>query len=299
VECYSEDPFLTAKLGLEMVKALQSERVVSTPKHFAVYSAPKGGRDGAARTDPHITEREMHEVYLEPFRVAFMDGKAMGTMSSYNDYNGVPISGSHYFLTELLREKWGFNGYVVSDSWAVGGLGGRHFVAENFKESTYLSVMAGLNIRTNFSPPEDFILPLRELIAEERINEEIINDRVRDVLRVKFWLGLFDEPYVSTPEKANEIIHKSEHEKTALQASRESIVLLKNENSILPIDKNKVKSILITGPNAKAVNHSISRYGPSKIDVISIFKVLFCFLIDQLFYKTFFIDADTEVIIGQ
>jgi beta-glucosidase len=272
VECYSEDPFLVSQLGLEMVKSLQSKGVASTAKHYAVYSAPKGGRDGAARTDPHITEREMHQIYLEPFRTAVKEGNILGLMSSYNDYNGIPVTGSHYFLTELLRENWGFNGYIVSDSWAVGGLQGRHYVAENYKECVFQSVLAGLNIRTNFTPPEDFILPLRELVKEGRISMKIIDDRVMDILRVKFLLGLFDNPYVENPLDADKIVHSREKEKIALQASRESIVLLKNEDNLLPVNKETVQSVLITGPNAKAVNHSISRYGPSHVDVISVYE---------------------------
>lgn len=271
VECYSEDPFLVAQFGTRMVRALQKEGVASTAKHFAVYSAPKGGRDGGVRTDPHITEREVHELYLKPFEAVVKEANILGLMSSYNDYNGIPISASHYFLTEILRENWGFKGYIVSDSWAVGGLKGRHYVAENYKETVYQSVMAGLNVRTNFTPPEDFILPLRALVKEERISEKIIDNRIRDILRVKFLLGLFDEPYVVNPSQADNIVHNKESEKIALQASKESIVLLKNKNELLPIDREKINSILITGPNAKAINHSISRYGPSEIDIVSLY----------------------------
>ncbi|MBD0831914.1 glycoside hydrolase family 3 N-terminal domain-containing protein [Aestuariibaculum sediminum] len=271
VECYGEDPYLVSQLGLGMVQSLQAQDVVSTAKHFAVYSAPKGGRDGDVRTDPHITEREMHEIYLEPFRTVVQEGGLKGVMSSYNDYNGIPVSASHYFLTELLRDNWGFNGYVVSDSWAVGGLKGRHHIAEDFKETVYLSVMAGLNVRTNFTPAEDFILPLRELVNEGRIPMEIINERVKDVLRVKFELGLFDEPYVNHVKEADAIVHNTASEKIALQASRESLVLLKNSESLLPVDLKSLKNILVTGPNAKAINHSISRYGPSNIKVQSVY----------------------------
>lgn len=282
VECYSEDPFLTSKLGLEMVRGLQSKNVVSTGKHFAVYSIPKGGRDGEVRTDPHISERAMHEILLEPFRTAVVEGNILGLMSSYNDYNGVPVSASHYFLTELLREQWGFGGYVVSDSWAVGGLQGRHYVAENFKEAVYLSVMAGLNVRTNFSPPEDFILPLRELVQEKRIPLEVIDQRTTDVLRVKFLLGLFDNPYVEKPTLADELVHNESSEKISLEASRKSIVLLKNEENFLPLNPDAMGSVLITGPNAKAINHSISRYGPSKIEVVSVFDGIQQFAGDRL-----------------
>lgn len=272
VECYSEDPFLVTEFGTRMVSALQKEGVASTAKHYAVYSAPKGGRDGAVRTDPHITEREVHELYLKPFEAVVKKSNILGIMSSYNDYNGIPISSSHYFLTEILRENWGFKGYIVSDSWAVGGLKGRHYVAKNYKEAVYQSIMAGLNVRTNFTPPEDYILPLRALVVEKRIHEEVINTRVRDILRVKFLVGLFDRPYVINPSQADNVVHNKESEKIALQASKESIVLLKNKKELLPIDKTKINTILITGPNAKAINHSISRYGPSKIKIVSVYE---------------------------
>lgn len=272
VECYGEDPHLVTTLGLAMIKGLQSQNVVSTAKHFAMYSMPKGGRDGTVRTNPQVTERELHHIYLRPFREAVKKQHIRGVMSSYNDYNGIPISGSKYFLTELLRNDWGFNGYVVSDSWAVGGLEGRHHVTDNFKESSFRSVMAGLNIRTNFSPPEDFITPIRELVEEGRIPMEVIDERVKDILRVKFELGLFDQPYVPNPAIADQVIHNNHFESISLQASRESIVLLKNENQTLPLNTEVPSKILVTGPNAKAINHSISRYGPSHLDVVTVLQ---------------------------
>ena len=269
VETYGEDPYLVSALGKEMVKALQEEGVASTVKHFAVYSAPKGGRDGNARTDPHITFREMQQLYLAPFRAAIRDAGALGVMSSYNDYDGVPVTASHYFLTNILREQWGFRGYVVSDSRAVKFVYEKHRLAKDYKEAVRQVVEAGLNIRTDFTPPDDFILPLRELVKQGRLSMQTLDARVRDVLRVKFWLGLFDNPYVEA-KKADKTVRTEDALQTSLRASRESLVLLKNADNTLPLDKNKIKSILVTGPNATEVNHSISRYGPSNINVISV-----------------------------
>ncbi|WP_199270234.1 glycoside hydrolase family 3 N-terminal domain-containing protein [Algibacter sp. L3A6] len=269
VECYGEDPYLVSQYGKAMVKGLQSQNIISTAKHFAVYGSPKGGRDGKARTDPHVNERELHDMYLEPFRVAIQEAGAMGVMSSYNDYNGVPITSSNYFLTEILRNQFRFKGYVVSDSWAVGGLEGRHKIADSYKETVRLAVLAGLNVRTNFNAPQNYIKPLRELISEGAIPVSVIDNLVKDVLRVKFTVGLFDNPY-GVPEKADEITHSSENEKIALQASRESMVLLKNENQLLPIDIKQWDNILVTGPNATNKEHSLSRYGPSDINVITV-----------------------------
>ena len=154
VESYGEDPYLIGELGKQMVLGLQAEGLVSTPKHFAVYSIPVGGRDGDTRTDPHVGEREMRTLYLEPFRKVFQEAGALGVMSSYNDYNGEPITGSYRFLTEILRKQWGFRGYVVSDSEALEFLYNKHHVVNNYEEACALAINAGLNIRTNFTQPK-------------------------------------------------------------------------------------------------------------------------------------------------
>ncbi|NPA36777.1 MAG: beta-glucosidase [Chlorobi bacterium] len=268
VETYGEDPFLVAELGLQQIKGIQSSGVVSTLKHFAVYSIPKGGRDGDARTNPHIAEREMYELMLYPFRRGFEEGGALGVMSSYNDYNGIPITGSKFFLTELLRNQYHFKGYVVSDSWAVKYIYSKHKVADTYKEAVRQAVEAGLNVRTTFRSPDSYLEPLRELVRDGDISMETIDNRVRDVLRVKFIEGLFDNPY-RDEEYADKFVKNDEHKKVSLQASRESIVLLKNENNLLPVNTEKYKNILICGPNAKAEKSSESRYGPNGIDVIS------------------------------
>lgn len=271
VETYGEDPYLVSQLGVAQVKALQEEGVVSTPKHFAIYSIPKGGRDGGARTDPNATWRKVETIYLAPFRKAFVEGEALGTMSSYNDYNGLPISGTKKFLTEKLRQEWGFQGYVVSDSKAVIFLNSKHQVAETYKEAVRQTVEGGLNIRTAFTPPNVYIDPLRELVEEGKLSMHTIDNRVSDVLRVKFILGLFDQPYVENPELADKIVARKEHQEVSLKTARESMVLLKNDDDILPLNKG-LNSILVAGPNAAAIKHSISRYGPSKVDVISVLE---------------------------
>jgi beta-glucosidase len=271
VECYGENPFLIAEMGKQMVLGIQEEGVASTLKHYAVYSVPKGGRDGSARTDPHVAPREMHQIYLYPFRRVIQEAHPMGVMSSYNDWDGVPVTGSYYFLTELLRQKFGFQGYVVSDSEAVEYLYSKHKVAIDYKEAVRQAVEAGLNVRTNFTMPQTFILPLRELIKENKISMKIIDSRVADVLRVKFRLGLFDSPYVKDPKAADKVVHTAADEQMSLKMNRESMVLLKNENNLLPLDKSKYKNILVTGPLAVESNYTVSRYGPSHNPIISVF----------------------------
>lgn len=270
VECYGEDPFHIAELGKQMVLGIQNQGVASTLKHYAVYSIPKGGRDGNARTDPHVAPKEMHQLYLYPFRRVIQEAKPWGVMSSYNDWDGEPVTGSHYFLTKLLRQTYGFNGYVVSDSRAVEFLYSKHKVAADFKDATRMAVQAGLNVWTNFDPPNTYIKNIRQLVKEGKLSITIVNERVKDVLRVKFMLGLFDEPFVKNTSQADQAVHTAADEEMAHQLNRESLVLLKNTNQLLPLDRNRLKNILLTGPLAAATSHAISRYGPSNNPVTSV-----------------------------
>ncbi|MDR0415143.1 MAG: glycoside hydrolase family 3 C-terminal domain-containing protein, partial [Prevotellaceae bacterium] len=269
VECYGEDPYLVGQLGKRMVAGLQEHRVVSTPKHFAVYSVPVGGRDGDTRTDPHVAPREVRSLYLEPFRVAFTEAHALGVMSSYNDYDGVPITGSYRFLTEILRNEWKFKGYVVSDSHAVEYLSDKHKVAGDAVEAAAQAVNAGLNIRTNFTPPQDFILALREAVRRGKVSEATIDARVRDILYVKFWQGLFDNPYVGSEKEVSKIVACPEHKKVALEAARQSVVLLKNDSAMLPLSKN-LKKIAVIGPNADERKDFVCRYGPTNPKIVTV-----------------------------
>lgn len=272
LECYGEEPFHISEMGKQMVLGIQSQGVASTLKHFAVYSVPKGARDGDARTDPHVAPREMFQLHLYPFKKVIKEAAPMGVMSSYNDYDGVPISASHYFLTELLREQYGFDGYVVSDSEAVEYVSDKHHVAKDYKDAVRQVIEAGLNVRTTFRTPESFIEPLRELIQEGKISMKTIDSRVADVLRVKFRLGLFDKPYVENPKEADKLVHTEEDEAFSKQINRESLVLLKNENNLLPLDVNKINKILVTGPLADEVSFTFSRYGPAFNQSTSVYQ---------------------------
>jgi len=272
VETYGENPFLIAELGKQMCLGVQEEGAASTLKHFAVYSVPKGGRDGADRTDPHVAPRELYQVYLYPFRRVIQEAHALGVMSSYNDWNGEPVTGSYFFLTELLRQKFGFNGYVVSDSEAVEYLYSKHHVADSPEEAVREAFEAGLNVRTNFTMPQTYIMPLRRLLSEGKISMKTLDSRVADVLRVKFKLGLFDNPYVKDPAAADKIVHNAEATAMGLKMNRESMVLLKNENNLLPLNKSAIKNILVTGPLATEKAYAISRYGPSHNHITSVLE---------------------------
>lgn len=278
VETYGEEPFLIAQLGTEMAAGIQENGVASTLKHFAVYSIPKGGRDGNARTDPHVAPRELHQLFLYPFKKVIENAHPMGIMSSYNDWDGEPVTASHYFLTQLLRRQYGFNGYVVSDSRAVEFVSEKHHVAKDYKEAVKMVLEAGLNVRTEFDPPETFIRPLRELVKEGSLSVETLNQRVAEVLRVKFRLGLFDHPYVKDPKQADHTVATKESEAVALQMNREALVLLRNAppqgqtQPLLPLSVNQYKKILVTGPLADETSYAISRYGPSNKAVISVLE---------------------------
>lgn len=272
-EVYGESPYLVAELGIEMVKGMQKDyQVAATAKHFVAYSNNKGAREGMARVDPQMSPREVEMVHVYPFKRVIQETGLLGVMSSYNDYDGIPVQGSYYWLTERLRGEMGFRGYVVSDSDAVEYLYTKHGTAKDMKEAVRQSVEAGLNVRCTFRSPESYVEPLRELVKEGGISEETINSRVRDILRVKFLMGLFDSPYQMQLAEADKVVENPEHEAVALQASRESIVLLKNDNNTLPLDINKVKTISVCGPNADEEGYALTHYGPLAVDVTTVLE---------------------------
>lgn len=272
-EVYGESPYLVAELGIEMVKGMQKDyQVAATAKHFVAYSNNKGAREGMARVDPQMSPREVEMIHVYPFKRVIQETGLLGVMSSYNDYDGIPVQGSYYWLTERLRGEMGFRGYVVSDSDAVEYLYTKHGTAKDMKEAVRQSIEAGLNVRCTFRSPESFVEPLRELVKEGGISEETINSRVRDILRVKFLIGLFDSPYQMQLAEADKVVENPEHEAVALQASRESIVLLKNDNKTLPLDIDKVKTISVCGPNADEEGYALTHYGPLAVDVTTVLE---------------------------
>ncbi|MVN20462.1 glycoside hydrolase family 3 C-terminal domain-containing protein [Mucilaginibacter arboris] len=292
-EVYGEDPYLVARLGVEMAKGMQqNNQVAATAKHFAVYSANKGAREGLARTDPQVAPREVENILLYPFKKVIKEADIMGIMSSYNDYDGIPISGSDYWLIQRLRTEFGFTGYVVSDSDALEYLYSKHHVAANLKDAVLQAFMAGMNVRTTFSPPDSIILYARQLVKEGKLPIDTVNNRVRDVLRVKFKIGLFDHPYVENVENSVKVVNSAANRAVALQASKESIVLLKNKGNILPIPKSK--TVAVIGPNAVNDNYAHTHYGPlgsksvnvlqgiqTKIGASKVLYSLGCTLVDK------------------
>ncbi|WP_242111829.1 glycoside hydrolase family 3 C-terminal domain-containing protein [Luteimonas aquatica] len=271
-EVYGEDPYLVARLGVEMVQGLQQDfTAAATAKHFAVYSNNKGAREGEARTDPQATPREVEDIFLPPFAAAIREAGLLGVMSSYNDYDGVPVTGSAYWLTERLRGDFGFRGYVVSDSEAVEYLYSKHAVAADAEDAARQAVAAGLNVRTNFTPPEQFVLPLRAAVRDGSLPMATVDARVRDILRVKFTLGLFDRPYVEDAEASARLVNAPEHRAAALQAARESLVLLKNAGAALPLRKT-LRRVAVIGPNADDGRYAHRHYGPGGGDPVTVLE---------------------------
>ncbi|MGQ9478723.1 MAG: glycoside hydrolase family 3 N-terminal domain-containing protein [Thermoproteota archaeon] len=244
-ETYGEDPYLVAAIGVAYIKGLQGEDlrkgVIATPKHFVAHGFPEGGRNCAP---VHATPRELKEIFLFPFEVAVKLGGAMSLMNAYHDIDGVPCASSRILLTDVLRGEWGFQGFVVSDYFAVRMLENFHHTAKDAKEAAVQALQAGIDIEL---PHVDcYGKPLIEAVKEGVIPEGVIDIAVSRVLRAKMLLGLFENPYVDL-EEAKRHFDTEEDRALALRAARKSIVLLKN-NGILPL--SNVNSIAVIGPNA-------------------------------------------------
>ena len=242
-ETYGEDPFLAASMAVAFVRGVQSQGVVTTPKHFAANFVGDGGRDSFAI---HYSERLMREVYLPAFEAAVRQGGALSVMSAYNSLDGTPCTSNPWLLTELLRQEWGFAGFVVSDYGSVVHILEKHQVAADKAEVAKLAVEAGLDVEL---PATDcYGEPMQRGIQEGLISKEAVDEAVRRVLRIKIRLGLLDNPFVDEDE-AERVSHCPEHQSLALQMARKAIVLLKNEGQTLPVPES-VRSLAVIGPLA-------------------------------------------------
>lgn len=240
-ETYGEDPYLASVMAVEFVKGLQEQRVVTTPKHYAANFVGDGGRDSNA---VHFSERLMREVYLPAFKAVVQKANALSIMSAYNSLDGIPCTANKWLLTDLLRKEWGFKGYVVSDYGAVMHLMTKHKIANSKAECAKKALEAGMDMEL---PESECFEEIVNLVKDGKLSEDVLNEAVRRVLRIKFWLGLFDNPF-SDPDYAEKICDCKEHRELALRAARESMVLLKNDG-ILPLSKD-INSIAVIGPNA-------------------------------------------------
>jgi len=256
-ETYGEDPYLASAMAVAFIKGVQSQKVVCTPKHFVANFVGDGGRDSYPI---HFSERILREIYFPAFKAAVEKADALSIMAAYNSLDGIPCSCNKWLLTDVLRKEWGFRGFVVSDYGSVLHIQTKHGVAESRAEAAKKAIEAGLDMEL----PESYCFDdLLTLVKKGEISEELINEAVRRVLRVKFWLGLFENRYVD-PEYAERICDCEEHRKLALEAARKSIVLLKNDGT-LPLSKN-LKSIAVIGPNASVMRlGGYSGYGVKRV----------------------------------
>jgi beta-glucosidase len=253
-ETYGEDPYLTSRMAVAIVKALQGPRpgidqnhVIATAKHFAVHGQPESGTNIAPA---NFSERVIREYFLPSFKAAVTEGGIMSVMPSYNEIDGVPSHANKWLLQKVLREEWGFNGHVVSDYYAIPQLMDLHRIASDKPAAAKLAIEAGVDTEL---PDKDAFQYLLELVKDGQVSVTTIDRAVARNLRAKFLLGLFENPYVDV-ERAARVTNSSEHRALAAEAARRSITLLKNENNLLPLDRSTLKSIAVIGPNAAGVH---------------------------------------------
>ena len=259
-ETYGEDPYLVACMAVAYVKGLQGsdpkEGVLATLKHFVGHGAPEGGRN---HSPVDVSERVLREVHMFPFEAAVRVAKAGSVMNAYHDIDGVPCAASRKLLTDILRGEWGFDGIVVSDYCSIRMLHTDHLVAEDLQQAGILAVEAGLDVELHFT--ECYGERLVDAVRKGLITEAAVDEAVRRHLRVKFLLGLFDDPFVDE-ERVAEAFESEEHRKLALEAARQSMVLLKNDNGLLPLSP-KLKRIAVLGPSAHSTRNLLGDYAYS------------------------------------
>lgn len=256
-ETYGEDPVLNSIMGVAMVKGFQGstissgENVISTLKHFAAYGVPEGGHNGGAVS---IGTRELYQSYLPPFKAAVEAG-ALSVMTAYNSIDGIPCSANSWLMNDVLREQWGFKGFVVSDLGSINGLLNSNHVAADMTAAAAMAINAGMD---NDLGGLAFSAPLIEAVNKGAVSEQLIDKAVGRILKLKFEMGLFENPYVK-PRLAKQIVRNTAAVALSRQVARESIVLLKNEKDILPLMKH-VKSVAVIGPNADHFYNQLGDY---------------------------------------
>lgn len=256
-ETFGEDTYLAGEIGLAMIVGLQGDTlasdraIIAEPKHFAVHSIPQAGGNSSPVL---VGERTAREDFLPVFEKAFVKGGAMGTMCAYSELDGIPCAANKWLLTDVLRNEWGFKGIVVSDLGAIKYLQTNHFVASSPKETIFQAISAGMDMQFYDFSNEFWQNSIVELVQEGKLAMRHIDRAAGGILRLKFLLGLFENPYTNQTI-INERFHAAKNQKIALEAGHKSICLLKNQNNLLPLKKD-LKNIAVIGPNA-----NVSRLG--------------------------------------
>ena len=249
-ETLGEDPFLISRLAIAQIKAYQGNsvylgknNVAATLKHFGIHGQSEGGINVSPS---NIDERTAREIFFKPFQACVKEAKAMNVMATYNELWGLPAHINRYLLTDILRKEWGFKGVIVSDYNAVREVSDVHKVTPSYDSAGLLAFKAGVDIET---PDPDGFKNLKQLVNAGKITMKELDESVMRILVTKFRLGLFDDPYVD-PDKAEQIVGSAQKRAVAYKAATEAMVLLKNDNNFLPLDKNKIRTIAFIGPNA-------------------------------------------------
>ncbi len=253
-ETYGEDPFLASRMGVAAITGLQGDsflighhHVMATAKHFAVHGQPEGGTNAAPG---NYSERIIRENFLVPFQAAVEEARVGSVMASYNEIDGVPSHVNHWLLDRILRQEWGFRGYVTSDGGGLQMLVQTHHVAANNLDAAKQALAAGVDY--DLSDGSVYRTLLGQ-VKQGTVAESELDRAVARVLATKFRLGLFENPYVD-PDYAEKSVNSAEHRQLALQAAQKVIVLLKNEKNLLPLDLTKLKTIAVIGPNAEGLH---------------------------------------------
>jgi len=261
-ETYGEDPFLTSEMGVAFVQEFERRNIITTPKHF-IANAGDGGRDSYPI---HFNDRLLEEIHLVPFKAVLKRGGARSVMTAYNSLDGIPCSSNDWLLNTKLKKEWGFGGFVISDAGATGGANVLHFTAADYADASQQSISHGLDVifQTSVDHSGLFIDPF----LNGKLDTQKIDDAVRRVLKAKFELGLFENPYV--PANEDEItanFHTADHIEVARQAARESVVLLKNAGQLLPLS-TQIKTLAVIGQDATEAR--MGGYSGSSKSVVSI-----------------------------
>ncbi len=287
-ECFGEDPFHVAEMGKAFVIGMQGppsatkhqlsdNKLICTAKHFVAYSTPLAG----INLGPNIVgPRNLRDLHLYPFKKAIQEANIYALMPAYNEVNGIPMHANEHLMKDVLRNEYGFRGYVFADYGAVEMLNYFHNLTRNNAEAALRAIQAGIDLE---APSMAVFSELPELVETGKIDTTLINEAVKNILTIKFKAGLFDKPYTA-PEKVSDLIHTSESIRLAREIAEESIILLKNQDDLLPLDISTIKSIAVIGPNANQVqygdysctkdNHSgvtflegIKHYANNKIEI--------------------------------
>ncbi|MBV4359004.1 glycoside hydrolase family 3 N-terminal domain-containing protein [Pinibacter aurantiacus] len=243
-ETYGEDPYLTGRMGVAFVKGFKDVDIVCTPKHFVAHGSPAGGLNLATVAGG---ERELRSIYLKPFEAVIKEAQPLSIMNAYSSYDRVPVAASHHILTDILRNELGFKGYVYSDWASVQMLYNFHYTAKDSAAAALQAVKAGLDLEVW----SDCYSTLDSLVQTGALPVKYIDTAVARVLRAKFMIGLFENPYPEF-ELLKTAVHTPQSVQLALDIARESIVLMKNENGLLPF-KSNIKSLAVIGPSADQV----------------------------------------------